>query len=204
MVVATFSIGGYTLQNVQKTKGRNGEGYEADLYYGKTKIAFLEDRADGGMIRVDFFTKDEKYKVQVLQDMVNLITLLGDIAEKGGLWDTFIRTPYSAVEGFAELLLELEELVKIAKKGSKKVEGDNYYVVGSMGSSWFSEDTSVLGATLFFIPTTTTNYNEAYQQMQDYANKHKAKRGKVRQCAILQGNMGWHLTLQDYAELNKP
>jgi len=48
--------GDYSVKNVKYFTGREGQGYNASLYRGRRKIAFLRNMADGGMGWVDWDT----------------------------------------------------------------------------------------------------------------------------------------------------
>ena len=53
-------FGAYSVKNVKSFMGREGYGYNATLYRGKNKIAFLIDSANGGEVSIEFINKDNE------------------------------------------------------------------------------------------------------------------------------------------------
>lgn len=54
MSISVENFGEYLVKNVKSFIGREGHGFNANLYRGKKKIAFTYDDASGGEIRVDW------------------------------------------------------------------------------------------------------------------------------------------------------
>ncbi len=64
------NFGDYSVKNVKTFRGRDGDGYNANLYRGKKKIAFIIDEGNGGEIHIDWMpdqtphdTNNEKWKI---------------------------------------------------------------------------------------------------------------------------------------------
>jgi len=69
----TSNFGEYLVKNVKSFQGREGYGYNANLYRGKKKVAFCKDMANGGDVDIDWivgkipknesdYPSEEKYK----------------------------------------------------------------------------------------------------------------------------------------------
>ena len=62
-----MNFGDYSVKKVKSFTGREGLGFNADLYRGKKKIAFAYDDASGGDVRIDWIEKGE---AKLLEDHV--------------------------------------------------------------------------------------------------------------------------------------
>jgi hypothetical protein len=202
-----YSIGGYNLRKFREFQGRDFPAYEGFLYKGNTELAYLRDNGDGGSVDIQFSrNSDEATKSaidSVLTNMQNLLQRLNPILHKGAMWETFLATPYSAVEGFVQLLLELGEVVKQAKTASKKTDANCYYAVGMLGCSWFTEDQGH-GTMSFSNFGNFKSYEVCRIYALNYAEKQRSKVGPIMALAILQGSMDWNLSFEDYASLYTP
>jgi len=54
MSIDTKNFGDYTVKKVKSFEGREGYGFNADLYRGKKKVAFCRDMAHGGEVNIDW------------------------------------------------------------------------------------------------------------------------------------------------------
>lgn len=203
---AKESIGLYHLKNLRKFAGRDFGGMEVDFYRLDTRIAVVEDYGDGGGVSVSFTPEGRAYMDMVFEDIKRLNEELKPVLDKGSLFETFLSTPYSAVEGFTELLIELQEIRKNSDKVCKTVGENGFYIVGQMGNSWFKNDTDCCGGstTIFTLNPQTTDFDKAREKMIQYAEKNKEKHGNLDAVAILQGKMDWNLHYKDYASLYQP
>lgn len=196
-----FSIGLYSIDNYRRMEGSEGEGFSADLWRISTKIAHIEDYGDGGEPHVNFYPESRDYADTVLKEMKLLLQTLKPILQEDALWETFISTPYSAVLGFVELLLELKEFVKVANKNMGTTPEGCYSIVGRMGNSWFTNEDMDKSVTIVNLPTVTSNYDEAYSVMRNFERTHKSRSGTFKQVAILNAEIDWNLNFRDYFEL---
>lgn len=134
------SIGTYVLKEVEFLSGREGGGYSAELWKGKKHIGDLEDWGDGGGVNPSYartLSQEERAEVErtLIEDMRALQKLCKCVSTSlAAKWD---YNGYSAMEGFGELLLELTDLVKMAKSTRKKHGDAVDFAVFSTGSHWF-------------------------------------------------------------------
>ena len=56
MPIETTNFGEYSVKNIKSFQGREGYGFNCNLYRGKKKIAFCYDDASGGEVRIDWLT----------------------------------------------------------------------------------------------------------------------------------------------------
>lgn len=54
MSITVTNFGDYSVKNVKSFMGREGYGFNANLYRGKKKVAFCMDSANGGMLDIDW------------------------------------------------------------------------------------------------------------------------------------------------------
>jgi hypothetical protein len=201
------SIGGYNLRKFREYKGRDFPAYEGFLYKGNNEVAYLTDRGDGGSVDIRFSRNDDQATKDaiacVLPDMEDLLKLLKPSLHKGAMWETFLATPYASAEGFAQLLLELSDIVKQANSAVKKTDSGKFYAVGLIGCSWFTEDNGH-GTMTFANFSDFATYEDGHAYALNYAEKHRAKVGGLLALAVLQGQMNWNLSFDDYASLYMP
>lgn len=196
-----FSIGLYSIDNLQELRGREGYGFSVDLWRINQKIAHIEDYGDGAGENVHFYPEARMYEETVLKEMNMLLEILKPVLSPDGLWTSFTATPYAAANGFSELLMDFRELVKIAKRVTKDIPENTYYVLGMMGSSWFTNEDIGKGSTVVSFSTGTSDYNKAVERMRMFEEKNRDKNGAFKQVAILNSQIDWNLNFKDYFEL---
>ena len=54
------NFGEYSVKNIKSFMGREGLGFNANLYKGKKKIAFAYDDASGGEVDIDWIDRNEE------------------------------------------------------------------------------------------------------------------------------------------------
>jgi len=130
------SIGGYTLRNFESNvEGIEGYGFGGELWKDKIKIGTLKDWGDGGSVNSVFEHENrESNEIMVLKDMKKLMSLIHP--DEDSLGTRFDYNSYSAMEGFAELLLDFEHLSELYLSVKKKDKGEQYAVF-STGNHWF-------------------------------------------------------------------
>lgn len=196
------SIGGYILKNVENTRGHEGYGFIAELWKGKKFIGTLEDYGDGGGVnsRLSPELSDEDRELtakEVHADMIKLLELseASDNSLARGNWDI---TAYGTMVGFAELLLELTELTKFAKKFGKEQEGKPHAII-QIGSSWFEplgwnfDKTKYMGVGLKYAQP------EDYISITQQAIKNYNDKPNAVLLRFIEGPVKWDLSLEDYA-----
>jgi hypothetical protein len=211
MAKTKVSLGGYHLKKYDEYAGRDFKAFTVDLHHNDRLIAHLEDKGDGGMIQVNF-SRDimkqdayyEKYFDFVLKDMELLIKTLGDTVERHASCYTFTNTPYSAAEGFTELLLELKQLSKLSIKAYKQLGDKAHYAVGSRGHSWFKKGFSIHGESNFCFAVNTLDPLVAYANAITKLSESYKENGEVVSLAVLKGEMDWNLDFASFADLHRP
>jgi len=56
MSISVTNFGDYSVKSIKSFMGREGLGFNANLYRGKKKVAFLRDDANGGEVDIDWVT----------------------------------------------------------------------------------------------------------------------------------------------------
>lgn len=199
------SIGGYRLKNIKTLRGHEGLGFVADLYKGVNLIAHLADYGDGSGVvatRSKEYDAESGYFGVILKDMQELLSKFKNKGT-GALCETFLHSPYTAAEGFGELLLELSELENASKKLSKKTQEGLYYAVAMTGNSWFKNKISNYENHTLSISTDVCDLDLATTIALSTLKKRVEKYGEVVALAVLTGDFHWDLTFEDYAELHK-
>lgn len=201
--VVMVSIGGYTLKNVSMFNSREGCGFEAKLYKGSKFLAYVYDNGYGGGSSADFDTnlsKEERIKLEEMlkKDMTSLLDVFGnDIVSKSLAYD-FANTPYSCATGFAELLLDLRSIEKLAKKCYKTAGETNLYCVSELDATWFAPNIESSGETMGYV-LYTENLEEGSRQ----AIEMLSKKGKVLSLYLFSGKPNLKLSFEEYVEKHK-
>lgn len=198
------SIGGYNLRQYEEVEGRDYTGYEVLLYKNDILLAVVEDKGDGSQTLVSFDPNGRRFANNVQGEMELLLRQMEGVLEDGSPASDFIQSPEAAVEGFTELLIELNEIARLADKTCQRIPASTFYIVGVMGGSWFKRNLHVSETSFFTKIVQTESYDKAYQKLFEYAREQEAEDGKLQMAAVLRGKMDWNLTFADYVELNKP
>lgn len=199
------SIGGYVLRNVKKINSHECKSFTAELWKDKKFIGFIEDYGDGEDLGANFdpkLTSEEKslIKKEVHLDMLNLLDVVkaSDTSLAKGCWSS---SPDEAMVGFGELLLELSEFVKMAKKFENKCEGKPYVIIQS-GNSWFEPMSPQFEKTRYI----TFELRNTTPQTYIHTTKDNLSRKNIEVNAVFlrfvsEGTTKWDLSFYDYAQL---
>ena len=199
------SIGGYILRNVKKMNGHEGEGFTAELWKDKQFIGFLEDYGDGGDVSVNLnpkLTNEEKSSIKkdVHLDMLKLLYIVkasGTSLAK----ECWSSSPKKAMVGFGELLLELSELTKMAKKFEKKNEGKPYAIIQA-GCSWFEPMSPQFEKTRYIALELRNTTPQTYiHTIKDALSRKNEEVNAAFLRFVNEGSAKWDLSFYDYAQL---
>lgn len=118
------SIKKITLKSLKFFEGRNGQGYNANIYFNNKNIGSCQNLADGsGDIRIYIEDNEVKYKInKIIEDFSKQYITFSDYS--------------TIIENFFACLVELIEIEKLYKKGKRfaicqdvfaDCELDNYF-----------------------------------------------------------------------------
>ncbi len=199
------SLGQYVLKDIEKTRGMEGYGFVADLWKGTKHIGSLEDYGDGGGVIARLkmeATREQKAALEqeVYNDMLMLLNIC-NVPEDSLARRCWGQSAVGAMEGFGELLLELTELVKMAKNTEKKSNGKPY-VVMQTGVHWFEPMSNTVA------PTGYIGFCLGDTTKKDYMGVTRAtlgmQRGKKYHLVMLkyvENSIKWSLSFKDYAQM---
>lgn len=108
----------YSVKGVKYFRGHDGYGFNASLYLGKKKIAFLIDLADGGKFQIEPFDEDEVKKLRMACEDEELVQRCGSQLKE---WDYTNIT----FEWLVEELINDYENMKRLKREEKKQNAKN-------------------------------------------------------------------------------
>jgi len=180
-----------------------GYGFVAELWKGKKQIGYLEDYGDGGGVNANIKTgipaeEREALANEVLADARELLDTC-KAPESSLARKYWANTPYGAMECFGELLLELTELVKIAKKLDKNCGGP--FAVIQTGYHWLDpiadsiSHTQMMGFCLGDIP------KKHYMMMTKNTMAKQASDLNISMLKFVEKPIKWSLSFKEYASM---
>lgn len=203
----TYSIGGYHISKVKTFQGRDFQGYKLVLNKDGKEIVEVIDHGDGSGAEIDFLVDDQGIKDQVLADLKKLYAQFGNRMHPNALPNYYFNTPYSAAEGWGDLLKQFKAWASFIDKEAKKYSADTFYLIGIQGTSPFADISGGFVDDLIHIcPTETQDVFKAEEMFAKFKSQLNAKKasGEVYAGAYLRGKMDWNLSMSDYGELLTP
>jgi hypothetical protein len=120
MSYSTFDHKGYTLKAIKTFTGREGYGFNANLYKGGKKIGMVRDMADGGCYHYDLPKDDIRVLQDDISDLGEVSVKLGEYSfnEKLSELDTFVSHLLGDIEQDKQLrkLVKKNKIVLIGKE----------------------------------------------------------------------------------------
>lgn len=200
----SFSLGGYTLQNIEVINNSDIEGFNADLYKGDRLVAKAYNHVNGDGTIAEFPKENDSLRGMVWVDMQNLLTKLKPVLDKDALWEFFAESPESSAAGFVKLLLDLKVVTEVYERARKNTPDGLYYSVLVFGRSWFSRSGFTNPFTVVPLYAGDLTAYRGVKRMLKYAEKNKAAYGELRAGAVLIGDMDWNLTFDHYLAFFQP
>lgn len=132
------SLLGYTLRDISVFDGMSGKGFSATLYQGYTLVAYILDNANYKPLTVRITTKPEaRALAQKIEGAMNrLKEAFASQVQPGSLLDWWSSSSFAAMEGMAQLLMQLRAFEHQSKYAILANEEEQHYGVLAYGPSW--------------------------------------------------------------------